>query len=211
MTNKPIWNKTEKEQNNFLARIIGIFGEQITSYWLNDENCNYKNLGRPTLHWQIDGKKKWTTLDFLIKHKKNNKIFLVEQKNFFAYQNGKFKTINNGEFIKHYQKWSDGKMKSNAWRLFNEIARDIDNQKDYEIKTKNGEYYKLDGTILIWSDVIEKDKFLELTKFNDVIGLTKIIKDLNRWKNKEYTNYLNEKQCWINELFSWLRNETFFK
>jgi len=202
------WDVDSSERNNFLARIMGIFGEKIAGCWFENEKSGYDNLGRPTIHWTYNGQKKWVTLDFLINKKESGEIYLVEQKNFFAYQEGKLRKINNDNFPFAYKKWSD-KKKSGAWEIFTELSKNIDLQKEFKITTKEtkDENHKISGTILIWSDVDEsyKNVFCAKYGFSDIIGLTQMIKDLNQWEDHKYIDFISEKERWIQDLFNWLK------
>lgn len=205
MDNFFVANDNNQNKQNFLARIMGIFGEKIAGYWFENGKSCYDNLGRPTIHWTDNGKKKRVTLDFLINKKESDEIYLVEQKNFFAYQKGKLRTIkDNCGFTDAYHKWSKSKLNqpSGAWKIFNDLP------KDFTIKTKNSKYenHHITGTVLIWSDVDEsyKNKFCKKYGFSDIIGLTKMIHDLNKWEDKNYYDFIYEKEEWLQELFNWL-------
>ena len=194
------WNKNEIEKNNFLARIVGIIGEDITVFWLKNENCKYENCGRPTIYWRDNQK---ATLDFLLKKRnsEDKEYYLVEQKNFFAYYKGNLRTIeDSSKFFDNYEKWSTRKSKSTpAWRIFNEYTN-----YNYRIKTKEiGEIDKVAGTILVWSDVneLDKSKFLEKYNFYDVIGVTSMVEDLIAWKDLDFKEFVLKRELWLNELF----------
>ena len=194
------WKKFESVKSNFLARIIGVIGEDVTKYWLENVNCEYINCGRPTVYWEGNQK---ATLDFLLKKREpgTGGLYLVEQKNFFAYQNGGLRTIEDiPEFYENYEKWSKRKSNSTpAWRIFNEL-----NNHSYTIKVKDmDEINKAGGTILIWGDVTESAKlnFMEKYKFYDVIGITSMVEDLIRWKDSAFEEFILSRESWTQELF----------
>jgi len=195
------WNNSQPAMNNFLARIIGIIGEDITKFWLSNVNCEYINCGRPTIYW---GENQRATLDFLIRKKESDHsdFYLVEQKNFFAYQNGNLRTIDDvPEFYNTYDKWSKSKTKSSpAWKIFNEL-----NSHAYRIKVKGlDEVFKINGTILIWGAVNELAslKFKEKYGFHDVIGLVSMVEDLISWKDQDFEKFVLDRERWTRELFN---------
>ncbi len=207
--------KEEPKKNNFMARIIGLIGEDITNCWLANPNCEYENYGRPTISLTKDQKIVKATLDFLIKRKKGpskDHIYLVEQKNFFAHYKGNLRKIDSATaFSENYKKWSDRKCKSTpAWEIFTELSNKNRDEYTYSIKTKKGESVhtidKIDGTMLIWYDVSEdkavKDKFIDDNGFHDVIGLTSMVNDLKRWKDSKFKEIILDREKWIEEILS---------
>ncbi len=202
------WEENSSKQNNYLSRLIGLFGEEISEKWLANDNSAYSNFGRPTIYWIEEGKKKRATLDFLIE--REGKIYIVEQKNFFAYNKGRLRTIDSSDdFRKAFASWNTTKNKATpAWKIFNSFE-----QHEYEIKIGKKEYRKLDGKVVFWSDLIEADKdyFLTLseelnrTRYNDAIGLVQMINDLKRWKDTDYEALIENYIQWNKDLFDNLR------
>lgn len=208
MTNFNWKDKTEQSRNNFIARFFGIIGEEISKIWLENEKSNFHNLGRPTIRWRdVDGKEKRVTLDFLLKEKEGNEnYYIVEQKNFFSYKNGKLRTFNDSpEFEKSFESWNKSKVKSsNAWRVF----RDFEKHQVKSVMTSKKEIIplsKIKGSILIWSEIdLNESYFLNKLKkessIKKVIGLTTIIKELNQENNVKFIDLVKEKENWINDV-----------
>ncbi len=199
------WTKNSIEENNYISRLIGLFGEKISEIWIN--NCSdYKNCGRPTIKWTHNGKLKRATLDFLLE--REGKYYIVEQKNFFAYNKGKLRRIDNSiEFRAAFKSWNKTKTNATpAWEIFNSFEK----HNDYIVKVGKIEYKELSGKILFWSDLKEadKDNFLDYTKelnsvrYNNVFGLVQMIDDLNKKSDPDYTALIKKYVSWNDNLFS---------
>lgn len=205
--NEITWHENSNQQNNYLARIIGIIGEEISEYWLkNEQNKQYSNIGRPTIYWEEAGKNHRATLDFLIQDK-NGSVFIVEQKNFFAYNKGKLRTIEDSpEFKKAFSSWHRSKSKATAaWKIFNSFEK-----TKYEVKCNGDSYPNISGRVLFWSEVQPeaKSNFLEYmnemheVSYHDVIGLVQMVHDLKQWQDESFKRLVNERMNWSNQLFT---------
>jgi hypothetical protein len=193
-------DKTTEEQKltgaNFKSRIFGIFSEEIVRIWLKNPKCKYEDLGRPTLYDLNDTR--LAQLDFTFRDRETNKIYIVEQKCFYGYRKGKMATISTSDdFIKNFESWSTRKMKqTKAWECF------INFPKNYHVKVQK-EKKHIDGRILIWAKYEEdgKKELIKNLKINDIISIEEIIKDLNKWQDKDYFDFIRNKKNLINELF----------
>ena len=76
-----------KLRGNFLARVFGIFNEEIIRIWCRSESSPYKDKGRPTIY--KDTNKRGSTLDFTLENTKTNEIYIAEMKCWIAYNNYK--------------------------------------------------------------------------------------------------------------------------
>ena len=64
------WNdEKDPKRVNFIARVLGIIGEDVTKCWLNNEQCPFRDYGRPTIQWEEKETNKKATLDFLFQKK----------------------------------------------------------------------------------------------------------------------------------------------
>jgi hypothetical protein len=101
------------------------------------------------------------------------------------------------DFIKNFESWSTRKMKqTKAWECF------INFPKNYHVKVQK-EKKHIDGRILIWAKYEEdgKKELIKNLKINDIISIEEIIKDLNKWQDKDYFDFIRNKKNLINELF----------
>jgi hypothetical protein len=189
-------SKENSTKTNFLSRILGVFSESIVDFWLANEKCPYRSLGRPSLY--SNDNKKLATLDFIFQSKTDNKNYLVEQKCFFGFKNGRLSTMSTDEiFIKEFEKWSSAKANSTpAWKYFSNFSEEA-----YEVKVKS-EKIVIAGTMLLWASC-EKEgavKFQEKLGINKIIGIDSIINNLKEWEDSNYLNFIDTRKNWIIDL-----------
>ena len=188
--------KENSTKTNFLSRILGVFSENIVDFWLENEKCPYRSLGRPSLY-SVDNKK-LATLDFTFQNKSDNKNYIVEQKCFFGFKNGKLCSMSTYEiFIKEFEKWSTAKANSTpAWKYFSNFSKE---RYDVKVKTKKIE---TEGTILLWASCEKEgaEKFQEELGISKIIGVDSIISDLKQWEDNNYSKFIDTRKNWIIEL-----------
>jgi hypothetical protein len=80
-----------RSRDKFLARLFGIFSEEIVRIWCKSKNASYDDIGRPRIF--IPPSKKGCTLDFTLKSRNDGKIYIAEMKCWVEYQNYKFLTL----------------------------------------------------------------------------------------------------------------------
>lgn len=192
--------KDIKIRNSFIAKVFGAFNEDIVRIWANRNNSKYKNLGRPTIYRNNEGKR--NTLDFTMKERKTGKIYISEMKSWISYKNNKFLELNKSIDLLSINDIPE------SLRWFLNVGNDISN---YDVNVNGPELKKEkvipEGTILIWPKFKSEDKDYCLKKYRlfDLLSLENIIIDLNNEKNEEYFLLLKEKEDWFNALISGLK------
>ena len=194
------FNQEKYERNKFLARIFGIFNEEIVRIWCKSPTTPYIDLGRPTIY--AKNAKKGNTLDFTLMKKGTGEIFIAEMKSWLAYNKYKFLELDSDFDFETYAG------KSTSFKNFLKLTK---NPKKFKVKIKKNkkrEVKTAEGGILIWPVVKETSKksLCEKYGFHDILSLEDIISDLIKEKNVEYINFLKEKKSWIDYLFSNLIN-----
>jgi len=216
-----LFRKGEEEdlaKGNFLARIFGIFNELPVRIWCGNEKSIYKDLGRPTLHFKDQDKKRHFTYDFLFEDE-NEKKYVVEQKCEISYQKYEFLTLKCEKQLLHHIKAEKNEKKPvNAFNKFLEIAENPQcegNVISYK-KENNKSQIKIDGAILIWGSVEEDEmgnkskavkELQEKFGFVEILSVEKIISDLIFWKDKAYLDFLEEKRKLTNSFFDFLAGQ----
>lgn len=194
-----ISDERKAKKASFLSRVFGIFREEIVKYWVDNDQCEYEDLGRPTIIKKSDGGK--VTLDYTFK--KGETVFIVEQKNFYGYSNGRLAEISTSEtFIEAFEQWSKSKAKQTlAWDYF--LNFDPNNY----IVQVNKQETLVDGRILIWADYTNEGKQMLMEKLNlkDIISVNEILNDLRKWGDKKYLEFITSREKWVMELFNGLR------
>ncbi|MBK9222222.1 MAG: hypothetical protein IPO16_08865 [Saprospiraceae bacterium] len=192
------YTKETKIKVNFLSRIFGVFSEEIVKIWCDNKNNNdFEYIGKPHIK---EGNKRPIVLDHLLKSK--NTYFIVEQKNFHGYKNGKLSSMEDtDEFFKNFESWSIGKsknQKSKAWDIFINFTK-----KPKEVKY-DGKIIPQAKTLLIWSKGTDvgRYKFVQKYGISKVLFLEQMKNDLIKWKDPAYIKLIKDKKKWIAQLFN---------
>ena len=185
-----LFDKTVSKWDKFLARLLGLFSEDIVRIWTQDSLCPYENLGRPTIV-PPDMSKQFTP-DFTLSLKSPQKTFVTEMKCWTEYDGYRFLNL---AADKQLEKISDA-----AFKLFLSMA----NHPEKFVVKVSQKQIDYDGIILIWSraepDVIESVK--RTYGLYDVLTLENIVNDLHRWNNQQYREFLDERAAWCSYLFT---------
>lgn len=184
-------DEADRKRGKYLSRLFGIFSEDIVRIWAADENCHYKDLGRPSIRFEG----KTYTLDFTFQHKQSRKVYIVEQKCEIEFQNYKHFILDKKEQLFHHIK------AKKAFVAFLEAAK-----KNIIFSSISQQEIKIDGTILIWGAATPKginDIKLEY-KIDDIFTLEKIIDDLILWRNEDFYKFVRDRIVWSNEMLSGL-------
>jgi len=183
--------KISSEEQNFFSRLFGLFYEKIVPIWCNI-NKEYEYIeGRPSLY-NLKNQYLHRTYDFVFK--KNEKLFLVEQKNWIAYENFKFLEINKNNLkkIKHHLDKDE------------ELNKFCSDPKNYIVKV-NQEKKEIQGVIFIWPRVSIND--LEYCKKElkvyDILSFEEMIKEIKH--EKAFIGLIEKYQNWCNDFFDRLK------
>jgi len=178
-----------QDRDKFLARLFGIFSEEIVKIWCESKGTLYGNLGRPRIF--IPPSKKGYTLDFALKSRNNGKIYVAEMKCWVEYQNYKFLTLQSADQLTE--------LSSPAFDAFLEVAK---NPSCCQVKVE-GETKPVAGAVLIWGDVSRagRKSVRKRTGISEVLSLKEMIDDLVKCGNKSYVDFLNKLNLWCNDLF----------
>ncbi len=153
------------DRDKFLARLFGIFSEDIVRIWCKATWSPYSNLGRPRVVPPSSGK--GHTLDFTLQSKRDESIYVAEMKCWVEYQDYRFLTLCN---VKQLEE-----LESPAFNAFLEVAQSPSRCK----VSVNGKSQAISGAILIWGDVADsgRNDVKSTYKIVDVLSLKDIIND----------------------------------
>ena len=174
----------------FLSRVFGIFGENIVRLWSASAGAPYKDLGRPTV--RFDGEATRSTLDFTLRNKESNKIYVAEMKCEIEYKKFQYFVLTSNKQLDHHTK-------KPAFQSFLRAAREPSAAR----VTVDGRPVPVDGAILIWgaatpcgcADVREESKLA------DVLTVESMVDDLTRSNDERYVAMLEDRRKWLNEMF----------
>jgi hypothetical protein len=195
-------------RDKFLARLFGVFSEQIVSLWCDTKTGPYDNLGRPTL--KKPGEKRGSTLDFTFQERQTSRqIYVVELKCWPEYQDYKYKILKSMEQLAPIKKDKE------AFRRFLSIAASAPGNPEnpvYQVTAKRKEASArpvpvVHGAILVWGSVSDEGKkqVIQETGISRVLAMDEIIEDLRIKKIQQYEELLSKAERWCGELFFFLR------
>ncbi len=194
MTFQSLFHSNDPARDKFLSRCFGIFSEKIVRCWGKDPQAPYEDLGRPTIK-SID-KKSHYTLDFTLRSKKDNRVYITEMKCELERDNYQYLTLEKSSQLEHHKKPS--------FQIFLAAAR---NASQYDV-TVEKRPQTINGSILIWGRYTEQGRTEVINKYGleDVLSLEGIIKDLVGWQNQDYIELIRKYETWCGELFTQLRS-----
>lgn len=181
------------ERDKMLARVFGIFSEEIVRIWCRSGISIYEDLGRPRIYNNND---KGYSLDFTLKSKETGKSYVSEMKCWVEYQEYKFMTLRKVSQL--------DAMESPAFNLFLDIAN---KPGCYDVYVGNNKI-KVCGSILVWGDVDDagRKEIISNCNFSDILSIKNIIEDLVSTNNPEFFSFIDSRKKWCDELFIKLTN-----
>ena len=191
----------DEDRDTFLSRVFGLFNEEPVRIWGESEVAPYKYLGRPTLF--PVGDTKYTTLDFALNRKNDNKIFVAEMKCELAYQSHKYMVLNSVDQVnRHLNDQAKTGKKS-----FERFVDSASNPDKYQCKvTDRGQRRStigFDGAILDWGKLSDAGRkaVIDQFGFEDVLCVESIINQLLAAKNESYRSFVDERMNWCQSMF----------
>lgn len=183
-------------RDKLLARLFGIFNEDVVRIWSRCAGAPYEDLGRPTLRRK--GSDAWATLDFLLAARDSSRVFVAEMKCELEYENYKYLTLTDPSQLQHHRK--------PAFDLFLQAAAD---PSRVDVKTSKGPAL-VHGAVLVWGDATAKGRDTTIARygFADVLTLSAMVQDLNRWHPPEWDAFIIARRRWTTDLFDGLTTFT---
>ena len=188
-----LFKTVQPSHGKFLARVFGIFNEEIVRIWCRDSRAPYKDLGRPTLRRKSETR--GHALDFSFQDLKNGLIYIVEMKCWLEYQNYKYLSLTAPSFLDCFEG-------DPAFDKFLEVSKGNGICQVFI----DSESVCISGGILIWGSVSESGRsaLMKERRLHDVLSLENIISNLASWQNQEYKDFLNARASRMNELIKGL-------
>lgn len=186
-----VFRSADTGRDNFLARLFGIFSEDVVRYWCRNPGAKYQNLGRPTV-FTPEGR--WHTLDFTLRHRETKKTYASEMKCELAFEGYRYLRLVDCDQLTHHA--------GAAFARFLELARPGHN---LTVKTR-GQVMHIDGAVLVWGALTREgaDAVSEATGIADVLSVEEMLSDLHRWQDQAWTERVRVLGGWSHELFDYL-------
>ena len=183
---------------NFLARLFGLFNEQVVANWCNCEQAEFSNLGRPTI--RVVGGTSRAILDFLLEARhgtERGKVFVAEMKCWLAAEQGRHLRLTSMDFVESFRN------ENKSFQTFLDFAKAPDTFRIAVNGRVRGS--SSDGAILIWSAVTPDGRTAALTHgIRRVLSVEEMLRDLNERKCEPWTKCVAAYAEWSGELFRYL-------
>jgi hypothetical protein len=186
---------SNKRRLNFLARLFGLFNEEVVRCWCGHDQSRFSYEGRPTV--KRIGKRRGHTLDFLLRMRDSAqpKFFVAEMKCWLATQNGKHLRLTDMSFVERYSK------ESAAFSEFLNFARA---PSQFEV-TVGKERRDAQGAILIWSAASSSGRRIAVAQgISEVLTVEDMLCQLKGWDCPAWSEKVRQLKEWSNSFFEFL-------
>jgi hypothetical protein len=182
----------DSARDKFVARLLGIFSEEIVRVWCQSPRSPYEDLGRPRV--VPPGQEKGHTLDFTLQSRANGRCYVAEMKCWVEYQGYRHLTLQDADQLEE--------LEGPAFRAFLAAA-----SRPARCRVTIAQRSQtVHGAILIWGDVSSAGRAAVQERYGlaAVHSLKEIVSDLIRWKDARYEALLKKRSAWCSELFQGL-------
>ncbi len=189
---RALFKSSTPKRDKYVARLLGLFSEDIVRIWCAAPQSPYRDLGRPRVI--VPPNTKGHNLDFTLQSNKDGCTYVAEMKCWVETHDYQYLTLHNAEQLRSY--------KDEAFRAFLAVAREPARYKVLVGKKPQ----QVCGAILIWGDVAQSGiiEFQQKYHVITVLSLREIVEDLVTWKGEHYQAFLEERSRWCRELFGGL-------
>jgi hypothetical protein len=197
-----IFKTGDERRDNFLARIFGIFAEQVVIHWCQCSHSDFDYEGRPTI--RKNGASSWQTLDFVLKGKwepHKGKLFVAEMKCELAFEKYKYLRLEDPTALQHH-------CNKEAFNQFLEVCK---SPSSFTMSaTTNGKKKRQLGTpagaILIWGAMTVDGRTTVMNQYGfvDVLSVEKMLEKLHEWNCPSWRDYMQQIRSWSSCLFDYL-------
>jgi hypothetical protein len=193
-----IFKTSNPTRDKYLARLFGLFSEEVVLNWCGCPTAPYENLGRPTL-WVSN--KRGSTLDFTLRHRDTGETFVAEMKCWLEFDNYRYLRLVDSAQL---QRIVSQKIAGSALQEFLRLAKE---PSTFEVRV-NGRPLpgQVNGAILIWGATSDSGSkaVIDEYSFADVLSVETILDDLRVWMPTRWSERINELRHWSDELFTYL-------
>lgn len=186
-----LFRTADGPRDNFLARLFGIFSEDVVRYWCRNPSAPYEDLGRPTIHTP-EGR--WHTLDFTLRDRRTGFTYAAEMKCELSYEGYRYLRLVDCEQLQHHA--------GAAFQRFLELAH-----PDHRLTVKvSGRPLPVDGAILVWGATTTSGAGAVRDRFGlaDVLSVEEMISELHTWRDQAWKERATTLRNWSDELFGFL-------
>lgn len=189
-----VFRSNSLRRDNFLARLFGIFSEEVVRAWCACPEAPYSNLGRPTLRDPEGGR--GHTLDFTLRHRQSGRTYAAELKCWITWENYGYIRLTQAEQLE--------RLTEPAFVKFLALARD---PAAYHVSVASRPI-DIDGAILVWGAATPRGRSAAVARgVADVLTVEDMVSDLSAWQPAEWQHFIAERRTWSDELFGYLAGQ----
>ena len=186
-----VFRSDSLRRDNFLARLFGIFSEELVRAWCACPQAPYTDLGRPTL--RAPGEVRGHTLDFTLRHRRTGRTYAAELKCWITWENYGYMRLTRGAQLE--------RLTDPAFAKFLALAH---NPAAYQVSVA-GRPAEIDGAILVWGAATPEGRSAAAAYgVADVLTVENMVNDLNAWQSAGWQDFIAERRAWAGELFNYL-------
>jgi hypothetical protein len=186
-----VFRSDSTHRDNFLARLFGIFSEEVVRAWCACPQAPYSNLGRPTL--REPGEARGHTLDFTLRHRQSGRTYAAELKCWITWENYGYIQLTQAAQLE--------RLTEPAFVKFLTLARD---PSAYRVFVA-GRPVDVDGAVLVWGAATPQGRSAAVARgVAEVLTVEDMVSDLNAWQSAEWQNFIAQRRGWAAELFGYL-------
>jgi len=185
----------------FMARMLGIFSEEIAHAWCDLESSPYEYLGRPTVTEKgaADSRR---TLDLTLRRKRDQHIFLAEAKCWVAFEKGRHLSLGDPEDLNRVAR------NSKSFAAFLRFSADpaLFTATNRPPRRDVREAISPAGAILVWSVVAEDERASAMRHFgfHEVLSFEAMLDALQAQPPSYWTRRLKQIRSWSNQLVDFI-------
>ncbi|MBX3030299.1 MAG: hypothetical protein KF809_09080 [Chloroflexi bacterium] len=186
-TFEDVFRTPDVAQDNFRARLFGMFSEDIVRTWASNERAPYRYLGRPTL-WTAPA---YFTLDFLLERRADGLRFVAEQKAELAWEGYRYLRLVAADQLDHHR--------GTAFTWFLDMARDPTSH----VVRVGAKPVEVHGAILVWGATTAEGcaSAVAVHGLADVLSLEEMLVDLRAWRDPVWRDRVDLLRRWSAGLF----------
>jgi hypothetical protein len=187
-----VFRTDQPARDNFLARLFGLFNEEVVRIWAGDPRARYEELGRPTL-WPPGGGR-YHTLDFTLRDRETGKLFVSELKCELSWEGYRYLRLESPDQLDHH--------KGAAFQAFLDVPK---HSSAYGVRLASRPV-DVDGIVLVWGAITESGRAGVMAEHGiaDVLSLESMLDDLAEWGTPNWGERVDQLRAWSAWLFDYL-------
>ncbi len=168
-------------RDKFVARLFGLFSEEVVNLWAKNPACRYENLGRPTV--RRAGEKKGRTYDLALRDRETGEVAVAEVKYWPEFEGHRNLRMSDPREVERI--------------LPADFLNFAKAPKAFEVRVRSREI-ETDGATFVWG-AFGPGIALEVAarySFLDVLSLEEIVRDLLLWRDQGFVQALRMRRDW---------------